>query len=665
MSGFPFQRVLSFVSGVVPFDTLPPEELEEVVSRMQVAFFPRGEVILERGGAPAEYLYLIQSGSAKVTLPAPEGEDREILVDLRGEGDTFGAVSLLEGQRALFSVVAREDLICLLLPAEDFRRLVESRPAFERHFRHSLARNLEAVRRGAAEECRLPQVTGVPAFSLDAALMTATVDRVMTTRVLTCLPPTPVRAAARRMTMRQVGSVVVVDEGGHPIGILTDTDLRVRVISQGGMLDAPVTEFMSRPLVTIPPGARVWEALLTMSRHGVGHLVVVEQGRLAGIVSDHDLQTLTGASPLGVIRDIEAVTSVDALVEVHAKVDRVLEMLLRQGGSARTMLELVTEFNDRLTLKLIELTEGEMEARGKGRPPVPYAWLALGSEGRREQTLRTDQDNAIVFANLPREHLPAVRDWFLEFGARVVEGLERCGFPRCQGGVMASNPDWCRSESSWCRTISGWVADPRPQTLRLATIFFDFRPIYAEAEFAEALDHHLREALEGNKLFLRLLAKNGLYNRPPLGFLRQFVVLKGGEHKNKLNLKLSGLTPMVDAVRVMALDQQVAPSEVRARLQEDLPFARVTNTLDRLEEIARRGLIKPGEAADLREAFSFITLMRIGRHLEARARGEVPDNFVDPGQLNGLQRKMLKESFGVIARLQDLLEHRYQTWLLT
>jgi CBS domain-containing protein len=665
MSEFPFQRVLSFVAGVVPFDTLSSEELEEVVSRMQVAFFPRGEVILRRGGPPADHLYLIQSGSAKVTLPAEDDEGEEILVDVRGEGDTFGAVSLLEGQQALFSVVAQEDLICLLLPAEVFRRLVETRPAFERHFRHSLARNLEAVRRGAAEECRLPQVTGVPAFSLDAALMTATVAQVMTTRVLTCLPPTPVRAAARRMTMRQVGSVVVVDEGGHPIGILTDTDLRVRVISQGGMLDAPVTEFMSRPLVTIPPQVRVWEALLTMSRHGVGHLVVTEQGRLVGIVSDHDLQTLTGASPLGVIRDIETVTSVDALVEVHAKVDRVLEMLLRQGGSARTMLELVTEFNDRLTLKLIELTEEEMEAQGKGRPPVPYAWLALGSEGRREQTLRTDQDNAIVFANLPAEHMPSVRAWFQDFAARVVEGLVRCGFPRCQGGVMASNPDWCRSEASWCRTISRWVADPQPQSLRLATIFFDFRPIYAEADFAEALDQHLMKELEGNKLFLRLLAKNGLYNRPPLGFLRQFVVLKDGEHKNKLNLKLSGLTPMVDAVRVMALDQQVAPSEVRARLQEELPFARVTNTLDRLEEIARRGLIKPAEAADLREAFSFITLMRIGHHLEARARGEVPDNFVDPAQLNGLQRKMLKESFGVIARLQDLLEHRYQTWLLT
>jgi CBS domain-containing protein len=323
-------------------------------------------------------------------------------------------------------------------------------------------------------------------------------------------------------------------------------------------------------------------------------------------------------------------------------------MLLRLGGQAPTMLALVSEFNDRLTIKLLELIAEEVENEGLGRPPVPFVWMAMGSEGRREQTLRTDQDNALIFANVPAEREPAIKDWFLMFGERVVTGLVRCGFPRCLGGVMASNPQWCQTERAWQKTFARWVVDPTPRSLRLATIFFDFRAVYAEADFIDSLSLSLKALIEEHRLFLRYMAKNALYNRPPLGFLRQFVVDKGGEHKNQLNLKLSGLTPIVDAARVMALELGVLK----------------TNTLERLEEVARAGLIPRDLAADLREAFGFITLLRIGQHLEARARGEVPDNFVDPAALNKLQRKMLKESFAVINKLQELMEHRYQTMLV-
>ncbi|MBI5521500.1 MAG: cyclic nucleotide-binding/CBS domain-containing protein [Desulfarculus sp.] len=633
-----FPRVLEFVRKVVPFDTLPAEELEAAVEQMEIAYFPRGQVVIEAGGEPAQFLYVIQTGSAKISLPQKDGED--ILVDQRGEGEYFGAVSLLQGSRALFRVTAREDLICYLLSGDAFRDLVARHPSLERHFGFGLARNLQAMRTAGQD----PAGGLLDGAGLDASLVQGRVAEVMTKDVLTCLPATPVKAAAHLMMVRRVGSVVVVEESGHPLGILTDSDLRSRVLAQGRSAGRPVLEFMSQPVHALGPESHIFEALLAMSTHGVNHLVVTEQDRVVGLISDHDLRGLTGSSPVTVVRDIEKVANLDDLVLVHKKVDRVLEMLLRQGGNAPTMLALVTEFNDRLTIKLLELVEGQMEHSGLGRPPVPYVWMALGSEGRREQTLRTDQDNALIFANLPPERLEAVQRWFLGFAGRVVAGLEACGFPRCLGEVMANNPRWCQPERQWQETFLRWIQDPEPLSLRLATIFFDFRAIYAEADFIENLQQKLKEGLEGNRLFLRYMAKNALYNRPPLGFLRQFVVEKSGEHKNKLNLKLSGLTPMVDAVRVMALDLGLV----------------ITNTLERLEAVAQAGLIKPSLAADLKEAFSFMTILRIGRHLEARARGEVPDNFVDPAALSGLQRKMLKESFGVISQLQDLMEYRYQ-----
>lgn len=675
MTDFPFQRVLEFVRDVVPFDTLSENELARTVSQMNIAFFPKGDTIIQQGGPPAENLYIIQAGSARVSFspetndaPADSGDGEksaEILVDVRAEGDTFGAVSLLQSREALFSVSAREDLICYLLPGDPFKKLVENHPVFERHFSSSLARNLEAVRKGAAEECVLPQMGGLGSGYLMASSIRSPVADLMSREVLTCMPATTIKAAARLMTQRRVGSVVVVESSGAPIGILTDTDLRVRVVALGRSLDQPVQEAMSRPVHTISPDDYGFEALMSMSRHGTGHLVVTQDDRVVGILTNHDLQTMSGLSPVELINDIDNVDSLGELVKLHSKIDRVLEMLLRQGGEARMMLELVTEFNDRLTIKLLELVENEMENQGLGRPPVPYTWMALGSEGRKEQTLRTDQDNAIIFTNVPSDSLERIQKWFLGFAGRVVDGLERCGFPRCQGGVMASNPDWCLSEKAWRRVFRSWITDPEPRSLRLASIFFDYREIYAEADHLEKLHESLHEAMEDNRLFLRYLAKNSLYNRPPLGFLRQFVVNKDGEHKNKLNLKLSGLTPIVDAARVMALDQGVEATGFRARLHEESPHGLVTNTLDRLEEVALRGLIKQDMAADLREAFSFITVLRITLHLEARARGEVPDNFVDPARLNSLQRKMLKESFGVISKLQELLEHRYQTWLVT
>ncbi len=646
MSQPPYHRVQEFVRTVPPFDTLSPDELRAVVERMEIGYFPRGQIIIARGGPPASHLFIIQAGSAKITLPQAGGED--LLIDIRGEGETFGAVSLLQGKEALFTVTAREDLICYLLPAQDLKALVAAHPAFERHFSQGLARNLEAARRSADRQAG-PMTAALDGLTLDAALVRSRVAEVMARDPLTCLPATTVRAAAHRMSLRQVSSIVVTEESGHPIGVLTDQDLRGRVLALGRSADRPVAEFMSTPVHEISPDAYAFEALLAMSRHGIHHLVVSDHDRVVGVISDHDLQGLTGSSPVGVVRDIEKVTSVAELVAVHRKIDRVLELLLRLGGSAATMLALVSEFNDRLTLKLLELITEQIENQGGGRPPVPYVWMALGSEGRREQTLRTDQDNALILANVPPEREADIKSWFLGFADQVVAGLEACGFPRCPGEIMANNPRWCQTEAQWQKTFARWLAEPKPLTLRLASIFFDLRALYAEADYLETLVEKVHQGLEDNRLFLRAMAKNALANRPPLGFLRQFVVEKSGEHKNKLNLKLSGLTPIVDGARVMALERGVAE----------------TNTLARLAAAERAGILSPTLGADLREAFGFITLLRITQHLEARARGDAPDNFVDPAGLNNLQRKMLKESFAVISQLQDLLEHRYQTRLIS
>ncbi|MCA1988863.1 MAG: DUF294 nucleotidyltransferase-like domain-containing protein [Desulfarculus sp.] len=640
MGDFPLPRIKDFIRRVTPFDTLGEDELSAVVARMEIAYFPRGEVIIRAGGPPATDLAIIQSGSVKVTLPEMDGG--EILVDIRGEGETFGAVSLLQGSQALFEVTAREDVIAFLLPAAKFRELVDRNPAFKRHFSFSLARNLQAVQRNPATWF----ATGHQGESLglDAQLARSLVGELMTTQVLTCTPDTPVREAARQMTRRRVGSVVVCGAEGRALGILTDTDLRARVLAGGADPEAPVGEVMSRPVRTIHPKAFAFEAMLEMIRHRVHHLAVGEGGRLLGVISDHDLRVVTGAAPVGLVRDLDKIHSPDELELVHQRLDPVLEMLLRLGGSAQYMLDLASEFNDRLTTKILELTELEMESQGLGRAPATYAWLALGSAGRREQALRTCQMNGLVYDDLPPERREAGARWFLTLGARAVERLALAGFPLCAEGQLASQPAWCQDRSGWARALEDLIAERGVCVMPQAGPLFDFRAVGGSDGFAAFLRQRVTKVLETNRQFLARLARLLPYSRAPLGFLRDYVVDKSGEYQARLDLKQSGLTPLVHGVRVLALEQGLA----------------ATSTLERLEALARRGVVSDTFAGDLREAFSFITLMRIARHLEARAAGLEPDAQVVPASLSPVQRKMLKDSFAIINELQDLLARRHQ-----
>ncbi|MGD8213225.1 MAG: putative nucleotidyltransferase substrate binding domain-containing protein, partial [Desulfobacterales bacterium] len=426
---------------------------------------------------------------------------------------------------------------------------------------------------------------------------------------------------------------------------VTDNDLRTKVLAAGLNPEVSVTAIMSRPVQTIAADAYSFDALLTMSRHGIQLLVVMEADRMVGIISEHDLQMETGSSPLQVIREIERAASLSSLVNLRPKIDSVLEMLLRQGGPVKQLVSLITELNDRLALRILKLVEHKMESEGHGGPPGQYGWLAFGSEGRKEQTLHTDQDNALFYSTASDRDDAESHRWFLKFSERVVDSLDRSGIPRCSGGVMASNPQWCQPEERWQTRFLEWITGPDPHTLLMVSIFFDFRPIYAGSEFPYLLQEQVLRTIRNNRLFIRFMAKIALSNRPPLSLLKRFIVEKTGEHKNKIDLKMRGLTPVVDAARVLSLDLGI----------------KTQNTFERLAAINREGVIDDSFHADLQEAYEFIVYLQISRHLDALAKGGEPDNFLDPATLNSLQRKMLKESFAVVRRLQEAIEYRFQT----
>jgi len=567
-------------------------------------------------------------------------------VDVRGEGDYFGASSLLEEKPPMFDISAQQDLVALLLPAEELQQLVTKYSVFERYFGSSLARTIQAVHQSA--DFQQPPPIGQNTINLDGFMSGKNVADLMSKDVLICTPEVSAQTAARQMAQRRVSSIVVSGNGLHPLGIVTDNDLRNKILAAGLSPETAVSKIMSRPVHAISAITNVFDALLSMSHHGVRLLVVTENDRMVGIINEHDLLMETGSSPGRVVGEIERTSSLDTLIGMRQKIDRVLEMMLRRGGPVKQLVALVTELNDRLTLRILKLVEQQMEHDGLGRRPVAYSWIAFGSEGRREQTLHTDQDNALFFANISARDETEHKKWFLTFSERVVEYLVRSGIPRCPGNIMASNPQWCQTEDTWRATFQEWIKEPNPESLLMTSIFFDFRPVYEGNGFPKALQEWLLKTIRKNRLFIRFLAKVALSNRPPLSLLKRIVVEKSGEHKNKLDLKMRGITPVVDAARVLSLDLGI----------------KTQNTLERLAEINQKGVIDTGFHADLQEAYTFIVYLQISRHLDALAKGEEPDNFLDPANLNSLQRKMLKESFSVVNRLQETIEFRYKTRLV-
>jgi len=639
MSDFPLARILDFVRTVSPFDTLDPEELNNLVRRMDIAYFPPGSKVVRQGGDPARYLYIIHSGSVKLTSTEEDG--RETLVDVRGEGDTFGGLSLLHSEKGHFTVTAQEDLLAFVLPAADFISLVETNPGFQRHFKFSLAAHDQSIR--GLTDGFLVQMTGADPWGDMALQMHNRISELMNSPVLTCPTNTTVRQAAQAMSQRRVGSIIVVDESGGPLGVVTDTDMRSRVLAQGLSAYTPVNQIMSSPVRTLSPRAFAFEAMLEMTRQGVHHMVVADGNRLLGMVSDHDIKIITGSSPVGLVTQIDKVTSFPELARLPRRIYRVLNMLLRLGVSAEYMLDLLAEFSDRLTLRLIQITEREMDAEGMGPAPAPFAWLALGAWGRREPTPPAGQEHVLVMADMPADQAARALPWFQEMARRIKQGLAGCGFPPCRSGLLADAAGGCRTFSQWRERFLGWVREPVAREMETAAHFFDFRAVTESGLFEDPLRQTVLEAIERNRVFLRILARAGLENHLPLGFMRQFVVEKSGEFTSELDLDAKVMQPIVQAARVLALDQRVE----------------LTGTFDRLEEVAARGLLHRQLADDLHEAFSFLTLMRISRYLEARARDSQPEISLEAGSLNKLQRKMLKDIFSVVSDLQELMTKRY------
>ncbi len=608
-----------FLAAQRPFDQLPTDALSSVPSKLSIRYVRRDHDIPEDDAGQA-LLSIIRTGA--VEIRASSGE----LLARLGEGDLLGyRASPQDGSQPVRGV-AIEDSLLYQLPADAVDSLCEEHRQFAYFFAPVGGDRLrEAVSSlGEAQDTQLNLMT--------------TPLRNLLARAPVSLPPTAtIRETAERMSAERISSMLIVEQGVL-FGVVTDRDLRLRVIAKGLDYDRPVIEIMTGAPWAVDISAYAYEALLFMARHGVHHLPVLDGDKVAGMVTATDFFERHSTSAVYLAGDIYQQNSVEGLRSDSARIPNLFRNLAAAGAAAERVGHVITGVGDAVTTRLLELAEMKM-----GPPPVDYAWVTAGSQARNEQSVGSDQDNALILDD--RYDPVAHGEYFREFTKFVCDGLDACGYVHCPGDMMAMTDEWRLPLKEWKTKFGGWIDEPEPKSLMLTCVFFDIRYVYGDESLFKELRRYVLDKTRGNSIFLAYMTSNALTHQPPLGFFRNFVLIRGGEHDQKFDLKHNGIIPIVDLARVYALASG----------------ADAVNTRERLTASVASGEISQSGARDLRDALDFISDVRLKSQVRQLTQGEAPDNFVSPNYLSDFERSHLKDAFAVVRTMQRVLSQRFKT----
>ncbi len=628
--------VVEFFANIMPFKELDHETLHRMARHVKVDFFPKGTRLLHAGETEISHLLFIQQGGVKSFIVDDEGE--VTLKDYRGEGDYIGALGIIRETKANLDVETVEDTFCFLLPKAVFLDLINTQPGFSQYYLKSFSEKFVGT---AYAELRRHKMTRRDDENLH--LFSMEVGDIVKQPLHKISADGTIQQAAQKMSSFLIASLLI-HQPGLPekiIGIITDRDLTRKVLAPGRNYNEPVRNIMSSPVATVLSQSTCFDALLKMMSSSIHHLAVERRKKIIGIITSHDITLIQGISPYSLFKEIGKQQTIIGLYPLSKKIPAMIRNLIKEGAKPGNISRMISILNDHILERLLTLIEEEI-----GPPPLPYCWLLMGSEGRREQTFKTDQDNAIIYADpKSKQQGKDAEEYFSSFARKVIDHLVECGYPLCPGEIMAVNQKWCQPLSVWKGYFENWVGSPDPQEILHATIFFDFRAGFGKAVLADELRQHLNDLTERQELYLLHLAGQCLSSRAPLSFFKNFIVEKNGEHKNKLDIKHQGITPFVNFARILAL---------RHGIKE-------TNTLARLHVLAKEEILEETLWAKAVDAYEMQMQLRIIHQLNQIEADGQPDNYIAPDQLSELEKRMLRDSFEVIDRLHGVLKTMFPT----
>ncbi|WFL78979.1 putative nucleotidyltransferase substrate binding domain-containing protein [Altererythrobacter arenosus] len=612
-----------FLVDVPAFAALDIATRQTVSKQIEISYFRRGTPITQAGD-DNQFLSIIRSGSVELRLGGTELHAR------LGERDCFGYPSLIRRGPAQNEATANEDCLLYRLPAERFHRLWEDHPAFRHFFDLDEAGRL----RRAVGSLRAENAGSAPEESFGTHIP---LGKIVSPRVLvSCDPGLTIGDAARMMADQDV-SVLPVLEQDALVGILTDKDLRRRVLAVQLDLTVPVAQVMTPDPITAGESQTVLDALVAMTTHNIRHLPVVDASNdLVGIVSSSDVLSQLGSNSFHLAREVQTARDLPSLVDASAHLPRAVAGLVEAGVDADPVARYVSSIGELFHRRILALAEQEL-----GPPPVPYALVCFGSLARSEVSLGSDQDNGFVFAETySREKHDG---YFAELGRRLADGLDSTGYRYCPGDIMASNPEYRATVGEWIERFAGWIEDPDPQAILESGIFFDIRPVTGEARLVEQLRTETYQRAAKNRIFTSFVARAAASSAVPLGFFRNFLLEKDAVEGKVLDLKAQAINPVIDLARTHAIANGIE----------------ATNTVERLRAASDAGALDKEAARDLAACFEFVRDVRFRHQAAQIRRGECPSNKLDPAELSRFDREHLRDAFKLIRAELDRLRTAY------
>ncbi|WPP48309.1 DUF294 nucleotidyltransferase-like domain-containing protein [Catalinimonas niigatensis] len=619
--------ILSFLKTVKPFDLLPEEVLTGIVDLLQEVYHTKETVIYHQEKTKMKGIDIIVEGEYEAFF-YDSGQNKR-LVEQYTKGFCYGGISvLLNKKKSIRTVIAKKGTLVYFLHRNDFKALCRAYDAFFHHFTAEFGRRM--LNDEYAHFVKQTHTFEENYIASDQ-MYSRKIESVSPREIIACNSQTPIYQVARLMGEQKTSCLFVKNEQQQIIGYVTDISLRDNVIAQQRDGQLPVIQVMDNPIVSIDDQKYVYEAILLMFSAKIRYLLIERNGEFTGFLSRNRLLSEQAQSPFVFIQSVKLAITVEELEEKWRKVPEIVYQLLSRGVKAEIVNQVITTVSDAILVKVIEGVIGEI-----GEPPAKFVFMALGSEGRKEQTLKTDQDNAIIYEDKANEHREEVRKYFLEFAEIVSARLDQIGFSFCTGGFMAKNPKWTHSLSHWKRNYTEWISEAIPETVINISTFFDCRFLYGEGaimdELKTFLDQELQKPLER---FFYHIGKNALQYEPPLTFFKNIKTYQEGE-REVFNIKKT-MTPIVDLVRVFALKHRIYK----------------TNTGERIEALREKKVFTEKEYHELIQSYYYLMGMRLKKQAVQIINDRTePDNLMDVKSLTKIEMVTLREIFRTIENFQ-------------
>ncbi|MEM0910416.1 MAG: putative nucleotidyltransferase substrate binding domain-containing protein [Pseudomonadota bacterium] len=602
-------EINDFVKTIPPFDNLEESAIDRLTKSINIEYVRQGER-MPPSQNERPHLYILRKGAISYF------DQNDELLSKYSEGDLC-SVFMLPDENVKIRVEVDEDTLLYSVPKPDLFYAIQDSQEANAFFNQSGAQRLQKRMQKFCEDA-----------VVSSTLTNACVEDFYNSPASAVSHDTSIQDTA--ILMSDLGySCLMVTKDKEMEGIVTDKDIRRRVVAAGLDTNKPVSEIMTKNVLTLDVKSSAFDALAAMTSKSIHHLPITRDGKLDGLVTVTDLMNHEGNNAVNLTNLIRRAKSIEELSKLSGIIPKLQLRMAKLGTSAEHVGKSISVITMALTLRLIKMAEQIL-----GQPPVPYAWLSAGSQARQEQLSHSDQDNALIIDD---SMLPEHDKYFSDLATFVSDGLNKCGFIYCPGNVMATNPKWRQPKAVWDKYFSTWVDNPEPHALLHSSIFFDLATVYGDESLLRDVRRKMLKKTQKNSVFIAYMSKNALSHKPPLGFFRDFVLVEKGNNEKALDLKHNGIVPIVDLARIYALQEGI--EEV--------------NTLERLHKAAGTKSLNSKSGRNLIDAFEFLGQLRMEHQANLIQEGKEPSNYMHPRVISRLEREHLKDAFKVIKTLQD------------